>query len=317
MDFDLFIKYFAGKADPEEAMLIEEWAAASQEQHAYFQHLYASWLAAGEEVYQIPDIREEWETFKQKTVPEPATAQFVPKKTSWITKVAAAVAIVLVTITGYLVFNQNNSTKSMTADARNSNQELKLIDGTQITLYRGGRLTYPATFRKKGREVKLEGDALFDVAHKTDQPFSIALNDLHINVIGTAFLVTQRPDMVSVKVTRGKVAFCNKADTIYVTTGQTGKYIRFDQRFVLEEQSAPLTGTFHFNNTPLKNVAAELSAYFKVNVHLQSKPLNNCKLSAGFKQQGLKEILTAITETFNLNYTIDNTNIYINGMGCE
>lgn len=316
VDFNLFIKYFAGKADPEEAMQVEDWAKSSEEHHAYFNNLHQSWLEAGEELYSKPDVQQEWEAFKEKhTINK--IEEFVPAKKQLLSRVAAVAATLVVAVAGFYIFNTGNQNEpTHIAEARDKAIELKLEDGTKVVVQRDGELVYPVKFKKDSREVTLVGNGSFDVVHSAHQPFIVHLGDLHVKVLGTAFDIERETGLIILKVKRGKVAFYNKNDTIIVAEGATGKYFKKDRKLVLE-QPAPLIGTFHFNNTPLKDVAAALAAHFEVKVNINNPELNDCKLSAGFEQQSLKDILNAISATFNLKCTLEGQTIQISGSACK
>lgn len=316
VDFNLFIKYFAGKADPEEALLVEDWATASEEQQAIFRDLHQSWLIAGDELYTMPDIQQEWEDLMTKCDVNRVKV-FEPTKKHWLPRVAAVAAIFVTAIAGFYLFNTKNQNEPTTiAEATDQAIQLRLGDGTRVTVQPDGELVYPVTFKHNIREVTLVGNGSFDVVHNPAQPFIVHLGDLHVKVLGTAFDIERNRTWISVKVNRGKVAFYNKKDTIIITEGAIGKYIKSDKKLVLE-QPLPLTGNFNFNNTPLKDVFAALSAHFKVQINIANPEINNCLLSAGFEAQSLKDILTAISATFNLHANIEHQKIQISGNGCK
>lgn len=316
VDFNLCIKYFAGKADPEEAMAVEDWSASSEDHHVFFQNLQQSWLEAGTEIYSRPDVQQEWETFRKNHM-DTVTKEFKPQKGQWMVRAAAVAAMLVVAVGGFYLFNTHNqNVPTSIAEATDKAIDVKLEDGTRVVVQPESELVYPLKFKKDLREVTLVGNGYFDVVHLPDQPFIVHLGDLHIKVLGTAFDIERKKEWISVKVKRGKVAFYNKTDTVIVTEGATGKYIKSDKKLILELPS-PETGTFHFDNTPLKDVAATLAAHFRVSVRILNPGLNNCKLSAGFEQQSLKQILTAISATFNLNCTLEGQTIQISGNACK
>lgn len=316
VDFNLFIRYFAGKADPEEAMQVEDWAKASAEQHAYFNNLHQSWIEAGEALYTRPDAQQEWEIFKEKHVIN-KVEELVPSRKLWLSRAAAIAATLVVAVAGFYIFNTGNQNEpTRIAEATDKAIELKLEDGTKVIVQPDGELVYPVKFKKSSREVTLVGNGSFDIIHMEHQPFIVHLGDLHVKVLGTAFDIERETGLIMVKVKRGKVAFYNKNDTIIVEEGATGKYFKKDRKLVLV-QAAPLTGTFHFDNTPLKDVAAALAAHFKVKVNINNPGLNDCKLSAGFEQQPLKDILNALSATFNLKCTFEGQTIQISGNACK
>lgn len=300
-------------------MLVEEWAAASEDNRAFFQSLHKSWLEAGAEVYRLPDVQQEWNDFlqcQQQAAPQQEQPA-VSARRLWLTRVAAAASVVAAAFAGFYLFNSKNQNEpTLIAVAKDKPAEVKLQDGSSMTVEPEGELVYPVKFKKDSREVSLVGSGSFDVTHLPEQPFIVHLGDLHVKVLGTAFRISRAPKEVSVAVSKGRVAFYNKKDTLYITAGETGRYYRPDKKFLLEK-AVPLTGTFHFEATPLSEVAAALGAHFHTEIKLVNPGLKNCKLSAGFEDQSLNDIVRDITLTLNLSYKIEASLIYIDGPSCR
>ena len=68
-----------------------------------------------------------------------------------------------------------------------------LPDGTEVWLNSGSRLIYPKIFVGKTREVYLEGEGYFDVAHDQEHPFFVRAKRMEIKVLGTEFYVSSNP----------------------------------------------------------------------------------------------------------------------------
>lgn len=103
--------------------------------------------------------------------------------------VAATIAL-LVAMSGWLnmVF-KNEPAFVITANNSGVVQQVPLPDGTIIQLNTHSKLIYPKEFTGKLREVFLEGEAYFDVAHNSKQPFIVRTGELNIKVLGTKFTV--------------------------------------------------------------------------------------------------------------------------------
>jgi hypothetical protein len=69
-----------------------------------------------------------------------------------------------------------------------------LSDGTVVWLNSGSKLVYPASFSPGKREVFLVGEAIFDVAKRTNDRFIVNTDDLIVKVTGTVFNVAAYPD---------------------------------------------------------------------------------------------------------------------------
>lgn len=110
------------------------------------------------------------------------------------------------------IFRSENSCFILFGGATNketSTLVTTLEDGSIV--YLGGRLCYniPSIFTGK-REVKLQGNALFDVVGSRSRPFLIETDLVRIEVLGTAFNVKSdelRPFELSVQRGRVKVTF--------------------------------------------------------------------------------------------------------------
>ena len=109
-----------------------------------------------------------------------------------------------------LVVQQNKETSTLVTT---------LEDGSIV--YLGGEtlLQYPEHFLPEKREVKLQGNALFDVVGSRSRPFLIETDLVRIEVLGTAFNVKSdelRPFELSVQRGRVKVTFKKNCQEMYV-----------------------------------------------------------------------------------------------------
>ena len=314
--FDIILKYFAGKALPEEAMQIDDWANESEENKDFLKQIQATWLATNGETYQNPNLAKEWERLQSNRNP----INTVPLQTSkylWITRVAALLAIVATAFGGYYLFNSNNQNlPTITAEAKDRTLNLKLTDGSQIDLQPQAALIYPTAFAKNIREVTLIGDGNLRIDHEATRPFFVHMGELHIKILGTQFNVKQNKEEVTVLVTQGKVAFYNSKDTLIIPEGNLGTYNKDKHKFALTAL-VPEFGDFQFNDTPLDQATKELSAYFHVRFQFENGAIKNCKLSAGFEHQTFAEIIKAISATFDIEYKQQGNVISLSGKGCK
>jgi transmembrane sensor len=317
VEFDIILKYFAGAATPEEAMQVDDWADASNANQAFLQNTHQAWVEAGDAIYHSPDVAHEWHLLKSKIQPAPV-AELKPSKYLWLTRVAALLGIVATVFAGYYIFNtKNQNIPILTAQATDKKMSLDLNDGSHIGLEPHASLVYPVAFANNVREVTLVGNGTFDVKHNAAQPFLIHTSGLHVKVLGTSFSIASSPKEVAVSVTQGLVAFYNNSDTLLVPEGNVGRFSEADKKFTLS-QIAPQYGSFQFNNTPLSEVATQLSAHFKVDVQFINPAIKDCKMSGGFDHQTLKEILIFVSATFpNIEYKMEGAKIRLSGNACK
>lgn len=122
----------------------------------------------------------------------------------------AACAIALLLIGSYWLLKENKNTESVIeyqhVIARQP-QVLTLPDHTKIWMRAGTSIRYAQTFNEN-REVWLKGDATFDVTKHAGHPFKVYINDVFIEVKGTAFHINNRCDNVSqIALYSGRVDF--------------------------------------------------------------------------------------------------------------
>jgi len=65
--------------------------------------------------------------------------------------------------------------------------QVTLPDSTRVWLNAGSRIEYPEVFDAAARQVKLRGEAYFDVTRQEKQPFYVLTEKLQIQVLGTRF----------------------------------------------------------------------------------------------------------------------------------
>jgi ferric-dicitrate binding protein FerR (iron transport regulator) len=104
--------------------------------------------------------------------------------------------------------------RSNTHVVRNNDLYAKSVllpDGTQVDLGPGSKLVYGKEFMKGKRELRLTGEAFFDVTTDPDHPFTVMAGLAKIKVTGTRFVVNASAisEEVEVSVKSGNVLFYN------------------------------------------------------------------------------------------------------------
>jgi len=105
---------------------------------------------------------------------------------------AAAILLILALgFTGGRIFKGEKYTSQMAevVVSRGSRAQLTLPDGTIVWLGHDSHLSYPDRFTGNVREVNLTGEAFFDVAADTDNPFLVHTSGPTIRVTGTRFYI--------------------------------------------------------------------------------------------------------------------------------
>lgn len=68
-------------------------------------------------------------------------------------------------------------------------ESVLLPDGTEVRVGPNSRLTYPSDFKGETRDVKLIGQAFFNVAKDKEKPFTVHTDNMDVTALGTSFEV--------------------------------------------------------------------------------------------------------------------------------
>lgn len=228
---------------------------------------------------------------------------------------AATAAAVLLLTAGllYTILLTENQAEMKTVSAQlGKQQKVILPDASVVYLNSGSTITYPAAFNKESREVTLNGEAYFEVEHKTTHPFIITSNHLKTQVLGTRFIVSNYcGDVAAVTVVSGKVKVTDKKS-------KASEIITKGQRVVYNPAKATLVKTSNVNTTNylawkngriffdhanIKQVLQTLHRRYNVTLSVNS-PYYNCNtISGSFKGNDLQGVLSSISFINNMDYT--------------
>lgn len=163
---------------------------------------------------------------------------------------------------------------------KGSEYSIVLSDGTKVKLNADSHLDFPVQFGEV-REVKLEGEAFFEVTHDERRPFIVKANHHAIHVLGTTFNVTAYPDEVtSVTLVSGKVKVVSPSgEYILAPNEQYTSHAAAVHTVDTELFTSWTTGAMEFDAMPLPDLLAKLSRCYNVKLKLASKELEDMKFT--------------------------------------
>lgn len=156
--------------------------------------------------------------------------------------------------------------------------EILLSDGSKIWLNAGSQLTFPEEFGPDKREVYLEGEGYFDVAHDEGRPFLVHAADIQIKVLGTAFNVSSyREDaFVSAVLLSGKIELQgvgrHKFETQVLEPGNTAVLLKDNHQLIIQHRDNAadhISWTqkqLVLNNTPLDELLVKLERVYNAEI---------------------------------------------------
>ncbi|WP_339865561.1 FecR domain-containing protein [uncultured Algoriphagus sp.] len=196
-----------------------------------------------------------------------------------------------------------------------------LSDGSVVKLNAGSSIRYVQNFVGETREVYLEGEAFFEVAHDTIKPFIVHTKDISTRALGTSFNIhAGASGKIAISLVTGKVEVKSQQVPEFLdylvpgeqintyAMGKSWEKAGFEQDVVL----AWLNQTIIFDDTPLPEAIKMLEQWFGVNISLVNYNEQNLTLSGKYKGETLKNILEGLSYTARFKYEIDGKEIKIN-----
>lgn len=176
-----------------------------------------------------------------------------------------------------------------------------LSDGTRVMLNANSTLEYPASFDDaEVREVRLKGEAHFEVTKNPHRPFVVKAGEMQTQVLGTIFDVkAYRKDAPKVTLMQGKVKVSNADTEVEMRPGQTAT-LQSDKIVVSKASSSAsdwLEGDFDMDQVTLAEAMSDIGAWYNKTVVFQSQANMGKLIHFRFSRRAsLQEIITALNE---------------------
>ena len=176
-----------------------------------------------------------------------------------------------------------------------------LSDGTRVMLNANSTLEYPVSFDDaEVREVRLKGEAHFEVTKNPHRPFVVKAGEMQTQVLGTVFDVkAYRKDAPKVTLMEGKVKVSNADTEVEMRPGQTAT-LQSDKIVVSKASSSVsdwLEGDFDMDQVTLAEAMSDIGAWYNKTVVFQSQANMDKLIHFRFSRRAsLQEIITALNE---------------------
>ena len=176
-----------------------------------------------------------------------------------------------------------------------------LSDGTKVMLNANSTLEYPASFDDaEVREVRLKGEAHFEVTKNPHRPFVVKAGEMQTQVLGTIFDVkAYRKDAPKVTLMQGKVKVSNADTEVEMRPGQTAT-LQSDKIVVSKASPSAsdwLEGDFDMDQVTLAEAMSDIGAWYNKTVVFQSQANMGKLIHFRFSRRAsLQEIITALNE---------------------
>ncbi|WP_372653040.1 FecR family protein [Draconibacterium sp.] len=204
--------------------------------------------------------------------------------------------------------------------------QITLADGSRVWLNSGSKLVYPATNTGNKREVYIDGEAIFNVAHIDNKPFYVNTKDFKIKVLGTVFNVNAYEDdnNSGTVLAEGKIEISSNNNTLFnnekrtILPGTRIVYNNNTERF--EESQVNVKnylswrdGYLILEKEPLETILKKISRYYNVDIELQNAAIGKETFSGNLNLRNTaEEVLNIIAETTQIKLNRENNKLIIN-----
>lgn len=199
--------------------------------------------------------------------------------------------------------------------------KINLPDGSKVWLNAASGITYPTGFSGNTREVKVQGEAYFEITKNPKQPFIVRTEMMDVEVMGTSFNVNSYMDEPIQRTTlvEGSVRVSSPQGGVAPQTLKAGQQAAVDiqpgtaikvQPADIDAATAWKNGYFHFDGTPAREVMRQISRWYDVEIIAKGK------LSKHFRgmlprNASLEEVLHMLSLTGEFKYKTEGRTVTV------
>lgn len=183
------------------------------------------------------------------------------------------------------------------------------------------RLSYSDKYGKDSRNVKLEGEAYFEVAKDPSKPFQVEMNGASITVLGTHFNVKAdaESDDITATLVEGSIRFEGAKQNIVMTPNQQLTFNRSTNKVDVKEIdtdtfTAWKDGLLKYKSIPFTELIENLKDIYQVEIRIDDERLADPSItvSGTFNQkQSIEQILKVISHSLPIRWTNKTGNYHI------
>ena len=197
---------------------------------------------------------------------------------------------------------------------RGGEYQVILPDGTRVWLNAASSLRFPVVFGKE-RNVKLMGEAYFEVAKDIDKPFTVSVGDIRVKVLGTHFNVMAYADEETITTTllEGKVKVSGKSRDYELEPGQqaaagiSGINVSAAD---IEQTVAWKNGYFKFERANIEAIMRQVSRWYDVDISYEGAISRDEFVGKIARSADISQVLRVL-ELSKVHFRIDGKRIIV------
>ena len=317
----LISKVLNHEASSEEIICFSRWLSESEDNNNEFRKLKSYWDADTSFIHNIkPELSLE---STQRKIYQARKKRKIKQGMILGISIAASLLILLGIDYFFIKISKAVPVEYYTYLTDNNRIDFILEDGTKICLNKNSKFTYTDKYNKTNREVKIEGEAYFNVAHNPENPFVVEFDDVKIRVLGTTFNV-KHDEHANIRTTlaEGSLRFETPDQQVTLTPDQQLLYTTSSRRIDItsvdvDKELAWVEGVMRVKHVLFSDIINDLKKKYKVHIVIQNESLKNSSVSMTgtfAEDQTLEDIFKVISISYPFKWEKRDGTYYINNL---
>ena len=312
MDEQLLIQFLTHTCTSEDLRLVDQWIASGKPNADWLFEMERIWSLKDE--LRFSDRREIEEAYNRFTLSLGKSKNAKPHFYIYpILKYVAAVIIIgLLGLNLYKMVQPATVGENTVEVPKGQRASLMLSDGTKIWLNSQSKLIYPTQFSDKERNVRLEGEAFFDVAHKEHLPFVVHSPLLAIKVLGTKFNVAsyENDEQVTTTLAEGSVEVGDEKGSVRLKPEEQALFCKGDRSLRVQKVDVGMylawkDGKFIFEEQSLEQIMKQLQRWYEMSVFYTNEEVKQYTFSGDLKKyDDFDKIIRMLEEVSGIKISI-------------
>jgi len=316
---EIFERYIQNRANEDEVKRLSLWIKSNQEISLWLEQQILASSSTIDSELQLRMLKNIEAEIDAKNNADNLQRHIRFRLNRWI-RVAALFLLPLLTAAGmyfYMSRNRSSSAPLIISVERGQKANIILPDGSKAWLNSQSKLTYSADYNVNKRELQLDGEAYFEVAHNPQKPFIVKSSDICVEALGTAFGVKayDEDNLISSILMRGKVRVTTPDGESILVPNERVMYDKAAHKRTQSKvrNATDFTGWIHnelrFENESLEEIAKNIQRIYNVEIVFATENIKNQRYTGTVNNNSLESVLNIITLTSPLSFQIKNQKV--------
>jgi len=314
MKEEIFVKYFDGRISDQEETELLNWIELNEENRKTlleYRKVWDMYLLHQDSVEPAITFMQLLKKYQLKT----KRKQVLPPKFDFVIKeFLKMVAVFLIALGSfwylYPYLHKTQPLYNRIEVPSGQRVKLTLPDGSLVWLNAQSKFTYPAVFDKKERNVRLDGEGLFEIVHNPKQPFRVFTPNYTVEATGTQFDVYAYGNSCAFETTliEGTVTAFDSLQNYSVKPGYQLFFNQTNQQMESRKVNPNdyiswKDGYYFFNDITFEEMAKRLGHYCNTQIIINDPTVLTYRGTGKFRQnESITQIMDVIKSDMPFKY---------------